>query len=130
MKKIIGIVALILLVAVPAFGWGTCYKQLTSSSNNQEVLSVSSERYCFVKTVTIQNTDTDAVTVTVHFEGSAGQFNRLTPPVYLENKGDGYAIDFAEHIVGGKGLDIDADVSGTTPTVEIFIEYMVAHQPH
>lgn len=123
MKKVILTIGILLFMVSTAFGWGTCYKQFSSSGDNQEVLAVETGHYCRIKTVTVQNNGSTTATVSVHFEGTAGQFNRITPPSSLAT-GESIAVDYPENrcVTGPINADVDVDISQNT-TVDVFLVY-------
>ena len=121
---------MIVLVASTAWGWGTVYVGITSNANNQEILAIEADRYAHVRQVYMKNDGSTTVTASVHFEGTAGKYNRISPPVKLA-AGEGVVLDFAGiNIVGPIGKDIDIDTNAATTTLHVFVVYVSLTKPN
>ena len=130
MKKIllaIGILFLLVSMSWAGSFWGNYYKQFTASGDNQEVLAVEASQFCTVARVEVINNGSTTATVTVHWEGAAGAYNRLHVPISAA-AGEGIIVDYIHPVRGPRGADIDVDISATT-TIDVLIEYSLSSSP-
>jgi hypothetical protein len=126
MKRLFLIGLLILVLCGQASAWGIYYKQLTGAGDNQEVLAVDADSYCRLMNVYVVNDGATTSTVTIHFEGTAGAYNRLIGAISLA-AGEGVILDLpaVRPVTGPKGADIDADISDAT-TINIMLVYEIS----